>query len=103
MPPAAVTVTDREMTAAITGDLDMAATFIVEPALERGLETPDLRRVTLDLSEVTFIDSVGLRVVVGLAGELEARRTELEIVPGPPQVQRVFESAGLAEALPFRP
>jgi anti-anti-sigma factor len=50
---------------------------------------------------VTFIDSVGLGVVSRLAGELEARRIALSIVPGPREVQRVFESVGLADVLPF--
>ena len=79
----------------------MAATFTVEPALERVLATPGLEGVTLDLSAVTFIDSVGLGVIMRLEHESEARGIRLRIVPGPRQVQRVFEVAGLTDALPF--
>ena len=80
---------DDELTAAVSGEFDMAATFTLEPALERAIEAPELRRLTLDLSDVTFIDSTGIGVVLWLAAELETRDVVLRIVPGPPEVQRV--------------
>ena len=98
-----VAVADDTATAVLTGEFDMAATFTAEPALERALETPGLRRFTLDLSELTFIDSLGLGVVIRLASELKTRGIALRVLPGPPPVQRIFASAGLAQALPFEP
>jgi anti-anti-sigma factor len=92
---------DGALTIPVAGDFDMATTFTVEPKLERAADLEGLRRLTLDLSGVTFLDSTGLGVVMRLASELQARGTDLEIVPGPPEVQRVFETAGLADALPF--
>jgi anti-sigma B factor antagonist len=101
--PAVITTDDNKPTAVITGAFDMPATFTTEPALERALERPDLRSFTLDLTGLTFIDSLGLGVVIRLAAELEARGIPLCILPGPPPVQRVFTTAGLAHALPFEP
>jgi anti-sigma B factor antagonist len=91
-----------ELTVPISGEFEMATTFTVEPELERALEQPGLERLTLDLSDVTFIDSTGIGVVLRLASEAQRRGIELEIVPGPPEVQRVFTTAGLDDALPFR-
>lgn len=102
-PNLAVTAADDAVTAVIAGEFDMTATFTAEPALERAVESPGLRRFTLDLSGLTFIDSLGLGVVVRLATELEARGIDMRILPGPPPVQRVFDSVGLADALPFEP
>ena len=99
----AITLSHGELTAVVDGEFDMAATFAIEPALERALETPDLRRFTLDLSSLTFIDSVGIGVVIRLAGDLEARGVALRIVPGPRHVHRVFTTTGMAEMLPFEP
>jgi len=101
MPPT-LTMDDGELTVAVEGEFDMAQTFTLEPALERALETPGLRALVLDLSRVTFLDSTGIGVVLWLASETQARGVELAIVPGPPEVQRVFATAGLAESLPFR-
>jgi anti-anti-sigma factor len=96
-----ITLDGDAVTAILAGEFDMDATFTAEPALERALELPGLRRFTLDLSGLTFIDSVGLGVVIHLTGELQSRGIEMRIVPGPPPVQRVFETAGLLDALPF--
>ena len=96
-------MSEGELTVAVHGEFDMAATFAVEPTLERALESPGLRRLTLDLSGLTFIDSVGLSVVIRLAAEMEARGIGMRIVPGPRQVQLVFTSVGMASALPFEP
>ena len=96
--PTVTTTDDDEVTAVITGDFDMHATFTTEPALERASQRPGLRSFTLDLTGLTFIDSLGLGVVIRLAAELEARGIPLRILPGPPPVQRVFETAGLAHA-----
>lgn len=98
-----ITLSDGAMTAVIAGEFDMAATFAIEPALEQALESPDLRRFTLDLSGLTFIDSVGIGVVIRLAGDLEARGVALRIVPGPRHVHRVFTTVGMADMLPFEP
>lgn len=98
-----ITRADGELTAVLAGEFDMAATFAIEPALERALEAPDLRRLTLDLSGLTFIDSVGIGVVIRLAAELEARGIAMRIIPGPRHVHRVFTTVGMAQALPFEP
>ena len=66
-----VTRAGEGATAAVRGEFDMAATFTIEPALERVLVEPGDRGI------------------------------ELTIAPGPPEVQRVFEVAGLADVLPF--
>ena len=101
--PIVTTTDDDEVTAVITGKLDMPATFTTEPALEGVLERPGLRSFTLDLTRLTFIDSVGIGVVIRLAAELQARGIPLRILPGPPPVQRVFTTAGLAHTLSFEP
>jgi anti-anti-sigma factor len=99
----AITLTERDgtTTAALGGDFDMAATFSVEPALERALAAPGLDRLVIDLGGLDFIDSTGLGVLMRVSEEARSRGVELTIVPGPREVQRVFEVAGLREALPF--
>jgi anti-anti-sigma factor len=96
-----VTTEGSRATAVLQGEFDMSATFTVEPALERLVETPGLRAVRLDLSGLRFIDSTGVGVLVRLHDEAQRRGLALQIEPGPPEVQRVFEVAGLDDLLPF--
>jgi anti-anti-sigma factor len=99
--PATVTASAGVVTAELAGELDMAATFTAEPALERAMELPELESFTLDLTEVSFIDSTGLGLVLRVASDLQGRGVPLRIVPGPRRVHQVFESTGMADALPF--
>ena len=87
--------------AELAGDFDMAATFTVEPALERALDEPGIDTLDVDLSNLRFIDSTGIGVLLRLAGEAERRGVDLSITPGPREVQRVFEATGVEDALPF--
>jgi anti-anti-sigma factor len=96
-----VTTEGTRATAKVRGEFDMTATFTVEPALERLLQTPDLEALTLDLGELRFIDSTGVGVVLRVHDEAQRRGIALVIAPGPPEVQRVFEVAGLGDVLPF--
>ena len=96
-----VTVDGADARAALSGEFDMNATFTVEPALERVLDEPGLERLVVDLSGLSFIDSTGMGVLVRLRSEAEPRGVELAPVPGPPEVQRVFDTAGLLGSLPF--
>jgi len=65
-----------------------------------GLADEGKRGVVVDLSEVTFMDSTGLRVLI-VAGTLcEEKGHELRIIPGE-DIQRVLEVTGLDRVLPF--
>ena len=99
--PIQLTTSADTVLATLTGDFDMQATFTVEPALERALQTPGVRRIDVDLHQLQFIDSSGMGVIVRLHAEARRRGIELQLRPGPPHVQRVFEKTGLADALPF--
>jgi anti-sigma B factor antagonist len=100
--PVQTSVDGAEARAELSGEFDMNATFTVEPALERLVEEPGVEKVVVDLSNLSFIDSTGMGVLLRLQGEATARGLDVELVPGPDPVQRVFASAGLLDALPFR-
>jgi anti-sigma B factor antagonist len=101
--PIELTTNGDTVVASLAGDFDMQATFIVEPALERALQAPGLRRIDLDLHRLQFIDSTGMGVIVRLHAEARRQGIELHLRRGPPTVHRVFEKTGFADALPFTP
>jgi anti-sigma B factor antagonist len=84
----------------LRGELDMASSPALEEAV-RQICTDSAETLTVDLSGLTFMDSTGLRVVL-LAKELcERHGCELLVIPGPAQIQRLFEVTGILERLPF--
>ncbi len=55
----------------------------------------------IDLSRLEFVDSTGIRLLL-LAAELcREHGHEYRLIPGPQNVQRTFEIAGLERMLPF--
>ena len=81
------------------GELDIGTAPRLERALLEGRSAGD--RVVLDLGRLEFIDSTGLRVIVKAVEAARRGRWELRLRHGPPAVRRVFEIAGVIEALPF--
>ncbi len=89
-----------EHTIRLRGELDIAGVPPLEAAVRRvfGAGT---KSVTLDLSGLGFIDSMGLAAIVHLSGLCAKHNCEFAIVPGPPPVRRLFEVTGLDMVLPF--
>jgi anti-sigma B factor antagonist len=86
---------------ALFGELDMGATFSAEGELDRLIERENVRRLVIDLRGVTFLDSTGLRLLVQTDARAREGGFELALVRGRPDVQRVFQLAGLGDVLPF--
>jgi anti-sigma B factor antagonist len=85
---------------ALNGEADLLGTPEIEAALQDA-HADDSRLVVVDLSELTFIDSSGLHALVSGHELCRARGQELRVVPGPANIQRLFELAGLNEVLSF--
>jgi anti-anti-sigma factor len=85
---------------AVAGDVDLAtAPAMVGTVLEQ-IRHP--KRVTLDLSQVTFIDSSGVHPLLGLAATASHSGAPLVILRFlQPQVQRVLEVSSTLRLLPF--
>lgn len=59
------------------------------------------RKLMLDLSELDFIDSMGIHFVVTAHQAAQAQGREFTIVRGGPEVDRIFQLVGLGDVLPF--
>jgi anti-sigma B factor antagonist len=79
--------------------LDLATSDAVESALCSALD--EGAGVRLDLSEVTFLDSSGMRGMLRAFRLAQERNVVFEVVPGPPAVQRVLHITGVDARLTF--
>jgi anti-anti-sigma factor len=83
---------------ALAGDLDLATADEAEQAIIEAEEGPP-PLLSLDLAELEFMDSTGLRVIISAATRAAEQDRRLVLVKGPEVVQRVFEITRLAERL----
>jgi anti-sigma B factor antagonist len=84
----------------VRGELDLAAVPTFRAAV-RDLDLSRGEHVVLDLGRLSFIDAAGLHAVLDLHEECLAACAALAILPGPGNVQRVFELAGADQLLPL--
>jgi anti-sigma B factor antagonist len=81
------------------GELDINTAPEVDAAL-RDVEAPG-RRVGLDLRGLTFIDSVGIALLLGHARRAAQIGCTLWVVPPGPAAARALDLAGVWDALPI--
>jgi anti-anti-sigma factor len=82
------------------GSLDVATAPVLEGQLEE-LREAGFRNLIVDLGDLSFMDSTGLRLVLKWHAEAQRDGFEIGFVPGPPVVQRVFELTGMTEHVRF--
>jgi anti-sigma B factor antagonist len=81
----------------VEGDLDMATS----PRLEEALESAGTaKRVVIDLTECTFLDSSALRLLIASARARESEDGSIELVVTNPRILRVLEITAVDTVLP---
>ena len=94
-------VRDWTHTLVLTGELDRASAHALEAEIERLCEE-GVTGITLDLRELTYIDSIGVAVIAFRCDLCKRRGYDFALIPGSPSIHRAFEQAGLSELLPFQ-
>lgn len=82
------------------GALDLATMPILDARID-ALRAAGTRHLVLDLSRLEFMDSTGLRLILGVDANARADGFTFALVRGTAAVQRVFEITGTDAVLPF--
>lgn len=91
--------TGGEVVVSVFGEVDLATAPELMAAVRAALEV-DEPRVVLDLANMTFIDSQGLKVLIDAYTRAQAGRAARVVLRSPrPQARRVLEVTGLDEFL----
>lgn len=98
-------IEDGSMHITVSGEIDLANAAAVEDEIREAVSTQPTA-VSVDLTEITYMDSAGVRILFALASRLQALRIMLEfIVPLGSPTRRLIEISGfesLAEVRPAR-
>ena len=82
------------------GEMDMDAVPPLSAEMAQ-LRAAGCRHVIIDLSELSFLDSSGLRFLLDSCAEARQDGCTIALVPGPRAVQHVFELTRTTDRLPF--
>jgi anti-sigma B factor antagonist len=77
----------------VVGEIDTLTAPVLRSRLDEHL--PTVRLLVLDLTEVTFLGSAGLAVLVAAKDDADRRQCTLRLVPGTRIVTRALEATGL--------
>ena len=84
---------------ALNGDLDMAAAFKLEPAIEGVVAQNDVDALVLDLGGINFIDSAGLGSLLSTHERLSDLGIRSTITRPSAAVERVLDATGTRDVL----
>lgn len=84
----------------VQGELDQDSVRAFEVELRRAIRA-SAEGVMLDVGGVTFIDSVGLRVLISAAMMAQASRRQFSVLHASEQVRSVIETCGVEDLLPL--
>ena len=93
-----VSETVRAWSVVVHGEIDMQTAAQLERVLDDVIAKGALL-VTLDLEHVEFLDSSGLRVILGASNKLSAQDGQLLLEGASSAVERVLELTGVIERL----
>jgi anti-sigma B factor antagonist len=83
----------------VSGEVDVATCGLLRGALLRVVTDENYRGLVVNLADVTFIDSTGIGVLVGVWRRVRATDSGLAVAMPSPQVQSVLDTSGLTKVL----
>ena len=91
------------LTIKLAGELDGATSTRLLERFEQALARLAGREIVIDLDEVSFIDSAGMRALILIERRADEERLALAIAPAPPAVTELLQVTGLADRIPLAP
>jgi anti-sigma B factor antagonist len=84
----------------LVGELDMSTISLMQEAADT-LIRDERAEITVDLREITFMDSSGLHALLALRGYAQANDANLTLVPAPDPVMLIVRIAGVEDSFQY--
>lgn len=77
------------------GEIDHCSAQSLRSEIEKMLQDPHIKRLIMDFSRVSFMDSSGIGMIIGRYKTMTARQGHVFARGMRPEVERLFRMAGL--------
>ena len=84
----------------LSGELDESSAVFIMSKMDALFNMGNMRKVVVEMSELTFMDSTGIGVLIGRYKRLKARNIVLCVRNPSSAADRIFKMAGLYEIMP---
>lgn len=86
---------DKTLIVTLLGELDHHSSEEVRNKIDYRLDNDDIKKLILNFSGVTFMDSSGIGVVIGRYKKLAMKNGSLSVVSVSNRVKKIFELSGM--------
>ena len=93
-------VYNQTLYVSITGELDEHSAQYARLTLDEALGMPDFKQVIIDLSELQFMDSTGIGVLIGRYKKMKERNMPIFICNPSSHADKIFRMTNLYEIMP---
>lgn len=88
------------LTVFLNGELDECTAEYARTEIDEAVSQPGITNVIFDLSNLTFMDSTGIGVLIGRYKRLKARSISIFVKNPSASIDKIFKMAGLYEIMP---
>lgn len=93
---------DRNLMLELKGELDHHGARDILRELELAMDAALPKRLVLDLSGVTFMDSSGIALILRAQQKMQILEGSLLVCGVPPQAKRVLDAAGISRLVTIK-
>lgn len=91
---------DGTLYVVLSGELDEHTANFVRQNMDKIFENNKCRQIIIDLSELEFMDSTGVGVLIGRYKKMKENLTPIFISNPSRQAEKIFKMTGLYEIMP---
>lgn len=95
-------ITEHENIVKLIGELDLSAATYLTGELAPLVKEAE-RTLTLDLKDITYIDSTGIGIFVSVLKARTAMNADFRLINTPASVRRIFDMTGVSRFLADNP
>ena len=92
---------NNTLIANLIGELDHHSAEEVRVKIDDRISRENIRKLVLDFSGVTFMDSSGIGVIIGRYKKISMRSGEVNIISVSKSIKRVFELSGIFKIIKY--
>ncbi len=84
----------------LCGELDEHSASYTRLSMDEVFDKPDFNKIVIDLSELSFMDSTGIGVLIGRYKKMKERSIPIYIANPSLHAEKIFKMTGLYELMP---
>lgn len=84
----------------LSGELDEMCANFTRTELDNILQNFNAKQIVIDLSELSFMDSTGIGVLIGRYKKMKANNIPIFVCNPNKHIEKIFQMTGLYEIMP---